>query len=985
MKHFLSIIISVALSSGCLHAITTQDTINVRVNASNPTGKLIPLWAWIGYDEPNYTYMDDGRELLSRFSTLNYYPVNVRVHNLLTTGDGEAALKWGSTNAYTETPDGEPVYDWTITDSIFDTFVQRGMRPLVQIGFMPEALSTNPQPYRHNWTPRDSYDKIFTGWAYPPNDYKKWGNLVYEWAKHCKERYGQEEVDKWYWEVWNEPNLYLQGSLEDYCKMYDFAVEGLLQALPDAIVGGPHSTGPRDRHAADYLRGFIRHCLYEKNYATGETGTPLRYIGYHAKGAPRFSNDHRVMMSIGAQMSDVDAGFKIVNEFPELKGIPVIIGEFDPEGCAACSSEFIPQFDYRNGTLYSSTLAATYGRLQTLAEKHDINLVGAVTWAFEFENQPWFAGFRDIYTNGVDKPVMNVFKMLGQMTGDKIESSSTAMVTIDTLLAHSVRSHNDVGVMASRNDNNDIMILLWNYHDVDNPYGEPDNIKLHVTGLNSQRVQIEHFRVDADHSNAFTEWCKMGRPAIPSDTQAEILYEKGQLEMLESPKWLNTENGDSVTLSFNLPPQGVSLVRIHGSSTATNAIGTGKGIFPGRVTWARNQDVTRWDGKTGRWWEEGNIVQPLLDEMFDKSLCALTGSSSSAESWDKIFRYYNTRHGKGETGYTKGETIAIKINLNNTYDSNDNDNDIDQSPQATRTLLHQLIDSAGVEPSDIIVYDATIGWKTRAIPHRLYDPIHKEFPEVRWMSAKGGEGVEKADWIDSAIIYTSPHVRLGNALPRAVVEADYLINSSLLKGHEMTGVTMGAKNHFGSIQFPAREHGSTFVHQMEGKLGDYSALVDLMGAKNLGAKTILYIVDGLYGMQTNVGAPKLGRDTWHTLPGGEGWCASVFMSLDPVAIECVGLDFLVAEYGGELGFSGAPQFPKGAVNNCDNYLREAARGTNAQYGPYRPDGIPTGSLGTFEHWNNPFDRQYSRNRGLNYGIELIDISLDREQDNINKS
>lgn len=971
MKHFLSIIISLVLGIGTANAIT-PDTVTVTVDASQSTGKLIPLWAWVGYDEPNYTYMKDGKELLSRLSDANYYPVNVRVHNLLTSGDGEAALKWGSTNAYTETPDGKPVYNWSITDSIFDTFVSRGMRPLVQIGFMPEALSTNPEPYRHNWTPSDPYDKIFTGWAYPPNDYKKWGDLVYEWAKHCKERYGQHEVDKWYWEVWNEPNLYLQGTLEDYCKMYDYAVDGLLRALPDATVGGPHSTGPRDRRAADYLRGFIKHCLYGKNYATGATGTPLRYIGYHAKGFPKFSDDHKVMMAIGAQMSDVDAGFKIVNEFPELKGIPVIIGEFDPEGCAACSSEFVPQFDYRNGTLYSSTVAATYGRLQELAEKHGINLAGAVTWAFEFEDQPWFAGFRDLYTNGVDKPVMNVFKMLGQMTGDKIKSSSSKMVPMDSLLARSVRKNNDVGVMASRSENgNDIMILVWNYHDVDNPYAAPEEIKIHVAGLNSPKVQVEHFRVDGTHSNAFNEWRKMGRPALPTDEQAKALYRKGNLEMLSSPRWMIPENSDSITLSFDLPPQGVSFIRIKAPHADNLPIGEGKGIYPGRVTWIRDTKATLWDGKTGRWWDEGNIDQKVLDEMFEKSLCALTGSESSAQSWDKIFRHYNSTHGKGDTGYREGETIAIKININNTYDADDADNDIDQSPQATRTLLRQLIDNAGIKPSDIIVYDATIGWKTRAIPFRLYDPLHKEFPQVRWMSAEGGNGIESAEWVEGAMTYTSPDVKLGNALPRAVVDADYMINSSLLKGHEMTGVTMGAKNHFGSIQFPAREHGSTFVHQMKGTRGDYSALVDLMGAKNLGAKTILYIVDGLYGMQTNVGAPRLGRDTWNTLSGGEGWSASYFMSLDPVAIECVGLDFLVAEYGGELGFSGAPQFPKGAVNNCDNYLREAAKGVNSRYGAYRPDGIPVGSLGVFEHWNNPFDRQYSRNRGLDCGIELI--------------
>ena len=143
------------------------------------------FWAQFGYDEPNYTYMKDGRKLLSELAALSPVPVYVRCHNLLTTGDGEAAMKWGSTNAYTEDANGNPVYDWHITDSIFDTYLNRGMKPLAEIGFMPEALSVHPEPYRHHWKPGVKYDSIYTGWAWPPVDYNKWGKLVEQWVRHC--------------------------------------------------------------------------------------------------------------------------------------------------------------------------------------------------------------------------------------------------------------------------------------------------------------------------------------------------------------------------------------------------------------------------------------------------------------------------------------------------------------------------------------------------------------------------------------------------------------------------------------------------------------------------------------------------------------------------------------------------------------------------------------------------------------------------------
>jgi xylan 1,4-beta-xylosidase len=168
-----------------LFAQPSNDTAFIYVDANREIAEIRPVWAWFGYDEPNYTYMKDGRKLLSELAALSPVPVYVRAHNLLTSGDGTAALKWGSTNVYTEDANGNPIYDWKLVDSIFDTYVQRGMKPLAQMGFMPEALSIRPQPYRHHWQPGQDYKNIFTGWTFPPKDYSKWGELIYQWVKHC--------------------------------------------------------------------------------------------------------------------------------------------------------------------------------------------------------------------------------------------------------------------------------------------------------------------------------------------------------------------------------------------------------------------------------------------------------------------------------------------------------------------------------------------------------------------------------------------------------------------------------------------------------------------------------------------------------------------------------------------------------------------------------------------------------------------------------
>ena len=187
----------------------------VRVDVDSGRGALEPIWRFFGADEPNYGYMKDGRTLLAELGALRPGEVYFRTHNLLTSGDGTPALKWGSTNAYTEDAHGRPVYDWTIVDRIFDTYRARGVRPYVEIGFMPEALSTHPQPYQHDWRPGSG--QLFTGWAYPPKDYARWGELVYRWVRHCVQRYGRTEVERWYWEVWNEANIpYWQGTPAEF-------------------------------------------------------------------------------------------------------------------------------------------------------------------------------------------------------------------------------------------------------------------------------------------------------------------------------------------------------------------------------------------------------------------------------------------------------------------------------------------------------------------------------------------------------------------------------------------------------------------------------------------------------------------------------------------------------------------------------------------------------------------------------------------------
>ncbi len=537
------------------------ENISIDVDFNKQKGPLKPIWAYFGYDEPNYTYMKDGKKLLTEISKLSKVPVNVRAHSLLVTGDGVAALKWGTTNAYTEDEKGNPIYNWTIIDKIFDTYIERGMKPIAQIGFMPQALSTHPEPYKHHWDPNTKYDEIFTGWAYPPRDYVKFANLVFEWVKHSVARYGKSEVETWHWELWNEPDIpYWKGTTEEYIKLYDYTADAVKRALPTAKVGGPETTGPGSKNAALFLRTFLTHIVSGKNYVTGKVGTPLDFISFHAKGQPNLVNG-MVQMNMGKQLRDIDKGFEIVASYPTLKKLPIIIGESDPEGCAACSEDFNPQNAYRNGTMYSSYTAAAYARKSDLAESRGVNLLGAVTWAFEFEDQAWFRGFRDLATNGVDKPVLNVFRMFGMMEGNRVVINQNLGYNYNRIRDSSVRGEkHDINAFAAKEDRS-ATVMVWNYHDNNDLTVADAAVAVNMSGLPNGKVLLRHYRIDRQHSNAYEVWKKMGSPKNPDKEQIALLEKAGQLELLSSPEWTQVKNG-KINLKMDLPAQGVSFYQL---------------------------------------------------------------------------------------------------------------------------------------------------------------------------------------------------------------------------------------------------------------------------------------------------------------------------------------------------------------------------------------------------------------------------------------
>lgn len=386
-------------------------------------------------------------------------------------------------------------------------------------------------------------------------------------------------------------------------------------------------------------------------------------------------------------------------------------------------------------------------------------------------------------------------------------------------------------------------------------------------------------------------------------------------------------------------------------------LGVAKGMFPGRVAWGHNTQIASWDGKTGFWWEDRFNNQEQTDKLLSQTLFSLTNIKNEKKSWDALFRFFNKTKRNADVGYQAGQKVAIKVNLNNTH-SHESNNEINANPHLILSLLKSLVNEAGIDQENITVADPS-----RFMTNNVYDKLHSVYPKVHYVDHNGGDGREKAAFVENAIPYSVDNGKVATGLATCMVEADYIINMALMKGHVGQGVTLCAKNFFGctSIEDDWRKnaHSSGFSQNRDG-LHTYSVYSDYMGHKDLGGKTMLFLIDGIY---SNKFVDRVPAFKWSLAPFNNNWPGSLFASQDGVAIDAVVLDFILAEW---------PDAPD--MKYSDYSVNESALADNPPSGTiYDPerDGTRLTSLGVSEHWNNATDKKYSRNLKTGNGIELV--------------
>jgi xylan 1,4-beta-xylosidase len=444
-----------------------------------------------------------------------------------------------------------------------DIWLNNNCKPFFEIGFMPMDLVDFSDIAHEHRNLYNEYKRI--GWNRPPKDYNKWYNLIKTLTKHLLARYGKEELETWYFEMWNEPDIiYWSGTHEEFCKLYDYTEAAIHDVCSTLRFGGPATCGalkPED-NAAVWLRDFLKHCKSGKNYQSGANGTRIDFTTFHAKGGGysfTTKKDLEKTPSVKKLLDQIRTCGTIIKECG-YGNLECILSEADPDGWAAGGRFDNPAFDFRNTEFYASYIASAYFNIEKLAKELNMD-IRPLAWAFMFEGERCFEGTRVFSTQGIDKAVMNVFKLLAKL--------GTQLIDFRVRPYKDPETYNDfwgTGEGAEVNgwatlSGEAIDAMMYCHEDTWATDGVfpvefiAENIPFKGT------CKISRYVIDKDHSNAYAEWVRQGRPDYPAGEQCIAIQKRSVLELAEPIQTAAAIDG-KLKLAFDMPIKSVTFMRI---------------------------------------------------------------------------------------------------------------------------------------------------------------------------------------------------------------------------------------------------------------------------------------------------------------------------------------------------------------------------------------------------------------------------------------
>jgi xylan 1,4-beta-xylosidase len=554
MKFFRNTFSSVLLVifSSLVSNSQNRSPVSVSVNSANVIGTIEPIWNGIG-GSTGLALTPQGDRLLQRIINSSPYPFYKRIWGITETGTAvpfTAEGDWGSTNVYQVGKDGRPFYDFTLFDQILDLVLSKKFMPVMQLGSMPDSLSSAPGSI-----PRIKANLI----KYPPEDYNKWHDLIFNIVKHCVERYGKEAVAKWKWEVWNEPDItnYWMGTEEEFFKMYDYTAAATKSALPETQVGGNSVTQSTER-GTPFLIRFIEHCMKGANYKDSTIGSPLDFITFHLKGTDfaisklgNFTSEKLASGIPGFSPSlnyikeSATTNLERIAAIPGTAGIPVYITEGDIDIGLNVTTTENPGVEYRNTEYYPVFQCAFAKEMLDLTIRFPANPIKCLVMDGLFNpGFQIFEGQRSIFTaEEIEKPIFNAFRLLGKLGNERLQFAASG--------------NNNINGMATRLGDA-IQVMVYNYNQDVNDR-ESEKVFLSVRMTSSKSYKLTHYRIDENHSNAYSVWKSLGKPLIPNTDQMNQIVSRQGLELFEPVSIIKPE-GMNILIPLVLPHHSVSLL-----------------------------------------------------------------------------------------------------------------------------------------------------------------------------------------------------------------------------------------------------------------------------------------------------------------------------------------------------------------------------------------------------------------------------------------
>ncbi len=530
----------------------STSSISINVDYANVIDTIGPIWNGIG-GSTGLAMTPQGERLFQRIVDSSPYPYYKRIWGVTETGTAvpfSAEADWGSTNVYQVDKNGNPFYDFTLFDQIFDVVLAKHFIPIMHLGNMPDSLSSAPK------TVRQVKENLI---KYPPKDYNHWYDLVYNIVKHCVERYGQGSVVQWRWEVWSEPDItnYWMGTEEDFYKMYDYAAAAVKSALPEAQVGGNSVTQSIKRGTPVLVR-FIEHCMRGKNYKDGSAGASLDFITFHLKGTNfaigKLGNFTSEKLAAGTPhfspsldfiKESASTNLAKIAAIPGTAGIAVFVTEGDIDIGLNVTTTENPGVQYRNTAYHPVFQCAFAKEMLDLAIPYPANPIRCLVFDGLFNpGFRLFEGQRTLFTTEeIAKPVFNFFSLMGKLGTERLKLERIGDKSIDGLATRHGKS---------------IQIMVYNFNQDVNDR-EAKKADLVVTLPSVGKYKLTHYRIDENHSNAYTIWKSMGKPYNPTEAQLSQIKSRQGLELYEPEKVINAKE-NKIPLPLQFPHHSVSLL-----------------------------------------------------------------------------------------------------------------------------------------------------------------------------------------------------------------------------------------------------------------------------------------------------------------------------------------------------------------------------------------------------------------------------------------